>query len=373
MNPIKFEINFEGKLFKSSSSQDILEVWNEKDFKEVDSFIQKNEGKHIFCLLSYDLKQILHKLPSRNPKLTNVPFALFVVFENEVGKNSNTEVLQKNKPFVPEIKTLNAYQQQFNKIKNHLQKGDLYETNYCIAPYFQAKIDPLRSYFNLMELNQAPYSAFVQYKDQYLMCSSPERFLKKEGTKLTSQPIKGTIKRGTTKKEDEALKKQLISDPKETAENIMIVDLVRNDLSQIAKRNSVKVENLNEIQSFQTVHQLVSTISCKLKDATTFSEILQATFPMGSMTGAPKRKAMELMEEYEDFARGVYSGSIGVIEPNGNFDLNVVIRSILYDDEAQIVSFPVGSAITYLSESDKEYEECRLKAKSMIRAIQYVK
>ena len=190
--------------------------------------------------------------------------------------------------------------------------------------------------------------------------------MKKTGDKLMTQPIKGTAKRHTDKAEDELLKQALMADPKERAENVMIVDLVRNDLSKVATKNSVFVDELCGIYSFETVHQMVSTVSCQLKENTTIKEILRATFPMGSMTGAPKVSAMQLIEEFEDFKRGIYSGSIGYIDPQGDFDFNVVIRSLFYNKAKKTMTCDVGGAITIQSDPEKEYEECLTKVKRIL-------
>jgi para-aminobenzoate synthetase component 1 len=201
------------------------------------------------------------------------------------------------------------------------------------------------------------------------MSASPERFLMMDGDKLVSQPIKGTIKRGENSEDDERLKRELFSSDKERTENVMIVDLVRNDLSRIAKRASVKVDELFGIYSFRQVHQMISTVSCEVKDGITFTDIIKSTFPMGSMTGAPKVSAMKLIEEYESTKRGLYSGAVGYITPDGDFDFSVVIRSVMYNAENRYLSFMVGSAITAGCDAEKEYEECLLKAKAMFEAV----
>ena len=183
------------------------------------------------------------------------------------------------------------------------------------------------------------------------------------------QPIKGTIKKGKNKEEDLELVKQLKNDPKEIAENVMIVDLVRNDLSRVAAKNSVEVSELCGIYSFKTVHQMISTIQCSLKDETNWSDIIRATFPMGSMTGAPKISAMNLIDTHEDFSRGIYSGSIGYIDPKGDFDMNVVIRSVYYNSKTNYMSCGVGGAITIQSIPEKEYEECFTKVSSILNCL----
>ena len=204
----------------------------------------------------------------------------------------------------------------------------------------------------------------------YLMCASPERFIRKTGKKLITQPIKGTIARNLNNMEqDSLLKQELFLSSKERSENVMIVDLMRNDLSKIAIEGTVQVEELFGIYSFPQVHQMISTIVGQVKETIDFADILQATFPMGSMTGAPKKRVLELIEEYEPSKRGLYSGSVGYITPDGNFDFNVVIRSILYNAVTQNLSYQVGSGITFYSDAEKEYEECLLKAVGMLKAL----
>ncbi|MCW9041190.1 MAG: anthranilate synthase component I family protein, partial [Flavobacteriales bacterium] len=221
----------------------------------------------------------------------------------------------------------------------------------------------------LNKKSPTPFSCFVKQDDKYLLCASPERFIQKTGNDIISQPIKGTIKRGKDQQEDEQLKKVLFNDQKERSENIMIVDLVRNDLSKIAQKNSVKVDELCGIYTFPQVHQMISTVRAIVKENTTFEEIIQALFPMGSMTGAPKISAMQLIEKYEATRRGIYSGTVGYITPEKNVDFNVVIRSITYNDSLKYLSFMVGGAITALSIPEKEYEECLLKAKAMMEVL----
>jgi para-aminobenzoate synthetase component 1 len=266
--------------------------------------------------------------------------------------------------------TKEEYIRNVSKLKEHIQQGDVYEVNYC-QEFFakQTEINPVDTYFKLNKKSPTPFSCFVKFNENYLLSASPERFINKVGNKICSQPIKGTIKRGATLDEDEQLKIQLQNDPKERSENIMIVDLVRNDLAKIANRNSVNVDELCKIYTFPQVHQMISTISAELKKEVDFKQIIHALFPMGSMTGAPKIRAMELIEQYETSKRGLYSGTVGFIKPNGDFDFNVVIRSILYNSSSKNISYFVGGAITSLSVPEKEYEECLLKAKAMIEVL----
>ena len=245
--------------------------------------------------------------------------------------------------------------------------------NYCIEFYSEnVLIDPPSVYNRLNTLSPMPFSAYFHINDHFLMCASPERFLAKRGNKIISQPIKGTAKRGENEKEDKKIIESLKKDPKEQAENVMIVDLVRNDLSHTASRGSVIVEELFGIKTFHQLHQMESTVTSELKKDISFTEAIKKAFPMGSMSGAPKIRAMELIEEFESTKRGIYSGAVGYITPDGDFDFNVIIRSILYNSKNRYLSFMAGSAITDGSNAEREYEECMLKVAAMIKVLSNV-
>ncbi|TXB65205.1 aminodeoxychorismate synthase component I [Vicingus serpentipes] len=351
-----------------------------------------------FGFISYDYKnKVEPKLSSKNTcnvsfpeKHFFTPELLFLISENELelfyddGLYSKLHVskiideiikvdvktaVKQNIKITPRI-SKTSYIEKINKLKRHIQQGDIYEVNFCQEFYAEhVSINPIDIYFKLNEKSPTPFSCYVKHNGNYLLSASPERFIKKEGNKIFSQPIKGTIKRGENKAEDEQLKQELLKDKKERSENIMIVDLVRNDLAKIANKNTVHVDELCGIYTFPQVHQMISTVKAEIKDNTDFNEILKATFPMGSMTGAPKVRAMELIEEYETAKRGLYSGAVGYIDSLGNFDFNVVIRSILYNQKTDYLSFFVGGAITILSDPEKEYEECLLKAKAMFAVL----
>lgn len=366
------------------------------DLDAMQSFIDANKGAYIFTTLSYDLKLKIQGLESSNRDSQNYPLATLwvpktvVAIENEkikdylIGEESN-----ENEAFVSDFfddsqsiefkldakfkarLTKEVYLNQVNDLKNEIQQGNIYEVNFC-QEFFAEKVelkDPIQAYFKLNQLTKAPFSCYSSLGNFEIFSGSPERYIKKEGLKLISQPIKGTAKRGQSKEEDLRLKERLLADPKERAENVMIVDLVRNDLSKIARKNSVKVDELFGIYSFETVHQMISTISCEVEETTSFTDVLKATFPMGSMTGAPKHSAMKLIEKYENFKRGIYSGAIGYIAPNGDFDFNVVIRTLIYNRETKYLSCPVGGAITIQSSPEAEYEECNIKVQSILKGM----
>ncbi|MBO9620493.1 MAG: anthranilate synthase component I family protein [Niabella sp.] len=260
-----------------------------------------------------------------------------------------------------------AYLQAIGALQQHIRRGDCYEINYCIEFFAEgATIDPVEIYRRLTEKSPVPFAGLYRLNDKWLICASPERFLKRTGNHIISQPIKGTLPRHA---QDGALlakeRQDLRNSQKDRAENVMVVDLVRNDLSRICREGSVRVDELFGVYSFAQVHQMISTVSGVLIENANIPDILKATFPMGSMTGAPKISVMKLIEEFEQSKRGIYSGSIGYINPLGDFDLNVVIRSLMYNHSTNYLSCKVGSGITIYSEAEKEWEECLLKAKAI--------
>ena len=359
-------------------------------------FLDENKGNYIFGCLNYNLKNEIEQILSKNDDLLRFPLVNFWIPEFVIkiengsrnylkgNKTSESEELlndffkqEKKETFLSETIKFSArtnkenYLKNVVKIKSLLQQGEIYELNYC-QEYFAENIkinNPFELYFKLNTITKAPFSAFLNTENHQVFCGSPERFLQKKGNKLISQPIKGTAARGNSEKEDLANKETLQNKQKERSENIMIVDLVRNDFSKIAQKNSVKVDELCAIYSFETVHQMISTVSSEVKENTSFTDIIRATFPMGSMTGAPKLNAMKYIDELEDFSRGIYAGSIGYIEPNGDFDFNVIIRSLVFNKEDKYLSCAVGGAITILSEPEEEYAECQTKIGKIINAF----
>ncbi|MEZ5015726.1 MAG: anthranilate synthase component I family protein [Flavipsychrobacter sp.] len=263
------------------------------------------------------------------------------------------------------------YLQTINRLKQHIADGDCYEINYCTESYAEkVSLTPRTAFKALNNISPAPFSAFYRYKDSYMMCASPERYLQKEGAKVIAQPIKGTAPRGFDEQRDEEIMAALAESIKDRAENVMIVDLMRNDLARSCKVGSVQVDELFGIYTFPQVHQMISTVSGELKDDVPFTDAIKYSFPMGSMTGAPKIKVMELIEQYEQSRRELFSGTVGYISPDGDFDFNVIIRSLFYNAETQYLSFQAGGAITYDSMPEKEYEEMQLKSWAMAQIFQ---
>lgn len=361
--------------------------------KQLQSFIDVNYD-WCFGHLSYELKDEIENLHSSHKEQIGFPLLYFFVpqyvmqlneQELKIGSlyndhekvyeeivQTSTDKAQTNSPVaIRERISREQYISTIQQLQQHILRGDCYELNYCMEFFAEeAVIDPLKVYQSLTTISPNPFSAFYKVDDSYLLCASPERFLRKKGNELLSQPIKGTVKRNTTDTaEDEVLKHQLYKSAKDRSENVMVVDLVRNDLSRVCKEGTVQVEELFGIYSFPQVHQMISSVTGELKEDNSFTEIMKATFPMGSMTGAPKRKVMQLIDEYEHGARGIFSGAVGYISPEKDFDLNVVIRSILYNSASQYLSYFVGSGITFYSDATKEYDECLLKAEAIRKVL----
>jgi para-aminobenzoate synthetase component 1 len=361
-------------------------------FEKLDNFRKKHQ-EWITGFLSYDLKNETENLSSAHIDHLQFPDLYFFVPRYLIIIKGNKIEISADNPFeifgciqqqiidlpigqtIPKVNlqsriSKTAYLDIVEKIKTHIKLGDIYVTNFCQEFFAEnAVIDPLTVFSKLNKISPNPFSAFFKYRDNYILCASPERFLAKRGDKLISQPIKGTAKRGKDITEDELIKLQLRNNTKEQQENVMIVDLVRNDLTRSAKHGTVKTEELFGIYTFKQVHQMISTVVCELNEDITAIQAIKNTFPMGSMTGAPKISAMQLMEQYERSRRGVYSGAVGYFSPNGDFDFNVVIRTLLYNKSKKYLSFQAGSAITYHAVAEKEYEECLLKAKAILEVL----
>ena len=349
---------------------------------------------YLFGYLSYDLKNDTEALNSKNfdglqfpdlyffqpqkiifIKSNEIIFSYLRMVDDEIeddfeqiinGETFRDKSKQDNNLKVKLRIHKDEYHAKVTKVIDHIKRGDIYEANFCQEFYVEnATINPLDTYNQLNKISQPPFATYFKNDELFLLSASPERYIRKEGNKIISQPIKGTAKRYVDAIEDEKAAFDLARDEKERSENIMIVDLVRNDLSRTAKKGSVKVEELCKVYSFKQVHQLISTVVSEIKEDIHPVDVIRDTFPMGSMTGAPKISAMKIIEELEETKRGLYSGSVGYFTPDGDFDFNVVIRSILYNEEKKYISYSVGGAITAKSTPEKEYEECLLKAKAM--------
>jgi len=389
--------SFDGMLAVDALTSIVTDTQNA--FEDLSNY-QTNVKDWIFGYLSYDVKNDTELLSSSNadgldfpalyffqPKKlieiqnTVVTFHYLNMVANEI-EGDYKNILEATTAFEPELENQSnikiklrifkdEYYRRVNKMLNHIHRGDIYEANFCQEFYAEnTKIDALKTYLKLNSITRAPFSTFLKINDKYLLSSSPERYIKKLGNQIISQPIKGTAKRSLDEDEDRLLAEALEKDQKERAENIMIVDLVRNDLSKSALKGTVEVKELCKVYSFDQVHQMISTITAEVSSTKNPVDIIRETFPMGSMTGAPKVSAMRIIEELEASKRGLYSGTVGYFTPENDFDFNVVIRSILYNKTSQFVSISVGSAITAQAIPEKEYEECLLKAKAMRQVLE---
>jgi para-aminobenzoate synthetase component 1 len=359
---------------------------------DLQKFLDENP-RWLFGHLGYDLKNEIESVTSSYKSRLGFPDLFFfeptiiirlsekemeIESEDDAGKffeeimqSDQRMVLQNDPVNIQQRVSKQEYIETIRQLKKHILRGDCYEINYCMEFFAEdAVVDPLSVYQRLSTTSPNPFSALYKLEDKWLICASPERFLKKEGSKILSQPIKGTSSRFLRDdKEDKKSKEELYASEKDRSENVMVVDLVRNDLARVCKEGTVKVDELFGIYSFPQVHQMISTVSGELKDRISFSEIIRSTFPMGSMTGAPKTRVMELIDQYERSGRGIFSGAVGYITPENDFDFNVVIRSIMYNASEKYLSFMAGSGITFYSDAEKEYEECLLKAEAMRGAI----
>ena len=367
-------------------------IYSEKgSFNQLNSFLSENDAYSI-GYFAYDLKNEAENLFSNNPDHLKFPDFNFFLPQHTILIKGNEVQIDSDQPDeiwkalnefeIPNFKSLpqknqiqsrfsrNEYIETVKEIQKHIQRGDIYEINFCQEFYAEnTNINPLDTFSKLNKLSPTPFASYFKSSGKHILSATPERFLSRRGNKIISQPIKGTSSRKTDAIQDEEQKKSLLENEKERSENVMIVDLVRNDLTKSAKAGTVKVEELFGLYSFKQVHQMISTVVCDAQEELSNATIISNTFPMGSMTGAPKISAMQLAEKYERSKRGVYSGALGYFAPNGDFDFNVVIRTILFDEDSNYLSFHVGSAITLDSDPEKEYEECILKGKAITEVL----
>ena len=358
-------------------------------------FLSENEKDWLFGHFNYDLKDETEPFTDENPG-HRIGFPKAFLFKPEIviavkndeltistlnispktvfnaigaiqpaGRNRNIST-----PLHPAISKA-AYLKIVEALQSHIHAGDCYEINFCQEFFAEhTKVKPHELYATLSAISPMPFAAFYKIKDKYLICASPERYIAKQKNKILSQPIKGTAPRDCSSADADAyVKQQLVSSFKNKTENVMIVDLVRNDLSRLCKKGTVHVEALYAVHTYPQVHQMISTITGETDTDISFADVLAATFPMGSMTGAPKKKVMELIAKYETTKRGIFSGTVGYISPENNFDFNVVIRSIMYDNRLHVLSYHAGSAITAQSNAEDEYEECLIKAMAIEQAL----
>lgn len=354
-------------------------------FKQEFNAIAK-ENLWRFGFISYDVKNAIEHLKSENKVAIDLPDVWFIEPELclEWNHNTNTWIFHKgnpsdieeNSPNLAEIFQIKQFKSSFEKdeyiktikkIKAEIKEGLVYEVN--LSRMISAKFEgsDWELFRAMRKAGPVPMAAFIKTKNWTICSSSPELYVEKQGFTIRSKPIKGTKKRAINKAEDEQIKQSLIQSEKEKAENLMIVDLVRNDFNKIAEIGSVFVSKLFAIEAFSTVYQMVSTVEAKLKKGLNLTDILFASFPMGSMTGAPKIEAMKAIERHENYRRNVYSGSIGLIKPNQDAMFNVVIRTAIIQNGE--LFYGVGGAITSDSDPETEWQETELKTQALLNAL----
>lgn len=373
---------------------EIMESNGESYLTDLSNFLKLYANDYRFGYLSYDLKNEIKGI-NRNAD-NDAGFALVGFFvpryvvqwdeNNELTflkgtpnskamdfitsflaeKEAKEKLHIKLTPSLPK----SDYIAKVKHIQSDIEEGKIEGINFCQNFFTEnVQLHPLNTFFQLNQVSKAPFSCYLKWENSHLLCASPERYIERKGNKLLTEPIKGTAKRGKNKEEDEQLKADLVNSEKERLENTITAHAVQKELAKIAIDNKATIDELCQLYSFETVHQLISTVSAELAEETTFVDILKALFPMGSMTGVPTENALYLIDEYETFNRGLYSGSVGYFKPNGDFDFNVVIRSLLYNDETNHLNCPVGGAITAQSIPEKEYEECLLKIEAIRKVL----
>ena len=367
---------------QTNDTQNVFDAWKE---------IRRQYSKDwLFVFISYEGKNSVEELTSKkeqaihfNTATFNIPKHVWEINSNEIRilkgdgnsiiadiQNSHGEE-KKQQPTISihHLVSRHQYIEQVTAIQKYILEGNAYEINYCMPFVGKGKLNAVDTYLKLNTLTPMPFSVFYKFNTEYILSASPERFIKKDQQQIISQPIKGTSKRGSTIEEDQQLKIILRDSQKEQAENAMIVDLVRNDLSRTGLAGSVHVPELCGMYTFPNVHQLISTVASIMNTAYSSIEVIKQAFPMGSMTGAPKVSAMHLIDSVEEVARGPFSGTVGYMDPEDNFDFNVLIRSIFYNNETEEIFMEAGSAITHYADAETEYEECITKITPMITIL----
>lgn len=375
-------------LIAAGVKEELINHRSSTTFATLETFLKEHPNEWVPGFLSYDLKNEIEDLSTSKPNLQETPLSYFFIPKHFILIKDDRIEIKSDDPaqlfkeislttlvvsqleFDGEIKTdmnKETYTAVFNELINHIHQGNIYEINLCLEFYAEeAKLDPLHAFWQLSMISPTPFSCYFKQRDQYIISASPERFLARRRDLLISQPIKGTAPRGKTSSEDALLIRDLQLNKKEISENIMIVDLVRNDLTKSAAPATVEVKELMGVYSFKQVHQLISTISCRERDGLTLTQSIKNTFPAGSMTGAPKISAMRLIDDYELTRRGIYAGAVGYFAADGDYDFNVVIRSLSYNAKNKRLSFHVGSAITAEASASQEYQECLWKAQAIL-------
>ncbi|MCX7694655.1 MAG: aminodeoxychorismate synthase component I [Caloramator sp.] len=376
---------------------DRIEIVKEPPLKVLDEIIKGNKGLGtglvfdggLVGYLSYDFGEEIMGIKSKDNSPIQIPSIYFEYFEDFIvvdNRNNLTYVVTDDNGIINKIKDINyvepkedidvnlksnfefeEYCRAVERVREYIRCGDVYQVNISQQFYGRGKLNPIYIYSKFRRANYGPYNALIRVEDKYILSTSPEQFLRKRGDLITTRPIKGTVKKVEDKKENERLKRELYQSEKCRSELLMIIDLERNDLSRICIPGTVRVESLFDVEEYSTVNHLVSTIKGNLLENVGFKEIIEAMFPGGSITGAPKLRSMEVINEIEKVNRGIYTGSIGYISNNGNMDFNIAIRTAVMDKESII--YNVGGGIVWDSNPEDEYEETLHKGRAIYNSL----
>jgi len=339
------------------TARDIDEVLPLLEFAERES----NAGSYVAVMLSYEAAPAFDSVLAVH-KPSDFPLAWAASFSgpSEI-KDPSSPIISSNS-WSPGV-ARDEYDNAVTRIKDLIAAGDTYQVNYTFPVTSNFTVDHFAWYRSLCLAQGAEYSAYIDLDRYKVLCLSPELFFRRTGNHVVTKPMKGTLRRGRWSKEDQDLAQWLKHSKKDRAENVMIVDLLRNDLGKVSVPGSVRVSSLFDLERFETIWQMTSTVESMLCEGTSLVELMRALFPCGSITGAPKIRTMQIIRELEPFPRGVYTGAIGLLKPGGDCVFNVAIRTVVVDTESGMATFGVGGGVTIDSTAEREYEECLVKSR----------
>lgn len=364
-----FRNELTGETLCFAKPRELLVAWTPDTFDEVLGTIERRrrEGHWMAGYLSYEAGYLLEpKLRPLLPAIRRTPLACFGVFDAPDAHERVGECIKAGQSAIWDARaawTREVYRERFERVHEHLRAGDCYQANLTFPIGARWKGDPRAIFDQLAARQPVGHAAYLDIAGPVILSRSPELFFEtsRDGW-IDCLPMKGTAPRGPTEEEDRALRDFLANDPKNQAENRMIVDLLRNDISRISETGTLEVPQLFHVDTYATLHQMVSRVRARLLDGISLTDILAALFPCGSITGAPKIRAMEILNTLEDGPRGIYCGSAGWIAPDGRMRFNVAIRTITLFEDGE-AAFNVGGGVVFDSTADGEYDECLLKAR----------
>jgi len=355
-----------GRSWRFSGYVETLQALEPAEIVPLLTMVEKSaaDGLHAVGFISYEAAAGLNPDLPASPPLEGLPLAWFALFRerSEAAAGEAPVPEPTESPILEADLDSRCYLHAFGLIQEYIAGGDTYQVNYTCRMKGAFDDDPLRLYRKIARGQGASFNAYIDTGRFAIISASPELFFSLKDRLIRTRPMKGTARRGRWPEDDERQASRLKGSPKERAENLMIVDLLRNDLGVVAETGSVKVESLFEVETYPTLHQMTSTVSATVREGVGLADIMAALFPCGSVTGAPKRRSMEIIKELESGLRGVYCGAVGYVAPGGEALFSVAIRTLLYDRVKQELSLGIGSGITIDSSAPDEYRECMTKA-----------